>query len=78
MATPADRLEPLLLTPTEAARLLSIDRSTLHRWSSSGKLGPRPLPIGRGMFSSAELRGWVAGGCVPRSRWCWPPEGGRP
>jgi len=62
---------PLLLRAGEVSRLLGLDRSTIYRLHSSGRL-PAPLKIGGSTrWRAEELRAWCAAGCPPRSRWQW-------
>ena len=60
---------PLLVDAKEAARLLSISKSTLYSCLSAGML-PKPIRFGRSVrWSLEELRNWVRAGCPPTERW---------
>jgi predicted DNA-binding transcriptional regulator AlpA len=62
--------EPLLLSASDAAALLSIGRAHFYAMHSSGRLGPMPIALGRRkLWSVEELREWVQAGCVPREKW---------
>jgi predicted DNA-binding transcriptional regulator AlpA len=64
-ATPS----PLLLTARAAAEFCGISHRTWRTWDAGG-LVPRPVSIGRAKFwRSAELRAWVASGCLSRRMW---------
>lgn len=55
----ARREEPLLLRVTEAARLLSVSRSTLYELLVAGEL--RSIKVGRVMLiPRSEVDAWVA------------------
>lgn len=64
------QIEPLLVSPDEAARLLGISRTTLYQFCSSGRIGPMAIKFGRrSLFRLDELREWVASDCPPRHKW---------
>ncbi len=47
--------------------------SGVERLHNSGRLGPRPIRLGRLVrFNAAELRAWADAGCPPRHEWKWP------
>ncbi len=63
-------VEPLLLSASEAAQLLSISEATYWRWDSSGELGPRGFKKGgRRLWLLSELRAWTEAGMPPRAQW---------
>ncbi|MEN6334078.1 MAG: helix-turn-helix domain-containing protein [Phycisphaerales bacterium] len=67
---PAPTLEPVMIDVGGVARLLGISRRHAQQLDSSGRLGPMPRKLGRcTRWSVAEIRDWVQGGCVPRSKW---------
>lgn len=44
------------LTPSEAAKYLRVDRTTIYRWEDAGLIHSYPLPTGRGRrFDRDEL-----------------------
>jgi len=60
---------PLLVTATEAARLLGVSRTTFYRLHSSGRV-PLPVNLGRSVrWRSRELDAWVQAGCPARVKW---------
>ncbi len=64
------QIEPLLVSPDEAARLLGISRTTFYQFCSSGRIGPMAIKFGRrSLFRLDELREWVASDCPPRVKW---------
>lgn len=55
---------PLLITPAETARLLSISTRTLWRQLSAGRI-PRPVRLGGVVrWRLDEVRTWIAEGCT--------------
>ena len=51
---------PEMLTQAEVCDLLTISRSTLHRWDSEFPDFPEPRKIGRLIrYDAAELTAWV-------------------
>ncbi|MBP8304722.1 MAG: helix-turn-helix domain-containing protein [Phycisphaerae bacterium] len=61
---------PLLVGIGEAARRLSVGRTLLYEMACDGRLGPRPVKLGRRTLVRAdELTAWVAAGCPPRVKW---------
>ena len=64
------QIEPLLVSPDEAARLLGIGKTTFYQFCSSGRIGPMAIKFGRrSLFRLDELREWVAADCPPRVKW---------
>jgi excisionase family DNA binding protein len=62
--------KPLLLSFTDAAKLLSISRAMLYMMHGDGRLGPLVHKIGRrSLLSRAELEAWVQNGLPPRTVW---------
>lgn len=60
---------PLLVDAEEAARLLSISRSTWYALVTSGR-APRGVRLGRcRRWSADDLRRWIEAGCPSRNRW---------
>jgi excisionase family DNA binding protein len=50
------RAVPEWLTPSEAAKYLKVDRTTIYRWEEAGLIRSYPLPTGRGRrFDRDEL-----------------------
>ena len=61
---------PLLGDARESARLLGISRTTFFSQLAAGRIGPRPIRIGRCLrFSREEIQRWCAAGCPPRNQW---------
>jgi len=61
---------PLLWTPDDLAAALQVSVRTLRRQELLGKIGPRPLTIGRGLrYRVDEIRAWVAAGVPDRDTW---------
>lgn len=63
-------LKCLVASAAETAKLLGI--SERHLWSchASGRLGPRPIALGRAKrWRVDELRSWLAAGAPTRDRW---------
>lgn len=72
MSTALHSSEPgcLVLTAAEVAKLLGI--SQRHFWAchASGKLGPRPISLGRSKrWRLAEVRVWLDAGAPTREQW---------
>jgi excisionase family DNA binding protein len=58
-------LEPLLVTPEEAARLLSLSPRTLARLTAAGEI--RPVRAGRSVrYDRRELERWIEQAQQPR------------
>ena len=60
----------LVLHAAEVAKLLGI--SVRHLWTchSSGRLGPRPIALGRAKrWRLDEVRDWIDAGAPPRDEW---------
>ncbi|MCI0331943.1 MAG: helix-turn-helix domain-containing protein [Planctomycetes bacterium] len=63
--------EPLLLSASDVANLLSVSTRTLWRLLSSGRL-PQPVAVGGSKrWRREEIVAWVAAGCPPRAEWSW-------
>ena len=61
---------PLMVSITEAARLLGISRTTFLVMNDTGKLGPRSHKYGRRvLWERAELEDWVKAGSPSRRTW---------
>ena len=57
------RAVPEWLTPSEAAKYLKVDRTTIYRWEEAGLIRSYPLPGGRGRrFDREELDGVLGKG----------------
>ena len=62
--------ECLALPAAETARLLGISERHLWACHASGRLGPRPIALGRSKrWRLDELRAWLDAGAPPRERW---------
>ena len=63
-------MDALLLSASEAAKLLGVSRSHFYGLHSSGRLGPMPIRLGsRTLWNCREIRAWVNSGCPGRQRW---------
>lgn len=69
----ADRLEPLprlLVDAKDAAATMGIARSSFLAKLESGTIPLEAIRLGgRVLFSTAEIRAWIASGCLPGSQW---------
>jgi excisionase family DNA binding protein len=64
------KINPLLLSAGEAAKLIGICRSHFYALHSSGRLGPLPVRLGRRiLWNRKELETWVEAGCPSRESW---------
>jgi predicted DNA-binding transcriptional regulator AlpA len=60
----------IVLTATEAAKLLGISQRHFWRCHATGQLGPRPISLGRSKrWRIEELQTWLAAGAPARQRW---------
>ena len=71
MADSAPTITPELLTPEQAAALLSVGRSTFDALQADGSIGPRPVRLSPRLvrWRRAELVEWVAAGLPTRGEW---------
>jgi predicted DNA-binding transcriptional regulator AlpA len=52
------------------AEKLNVSLSFLFSQEKAGKLGPKPIRIGRAVrWDCAEVEAWLQAGAPPRSRW---------
>ncbi len=59
----------LLISAVEAAKRLSVSKSTLHKLVAVGAV-PKPIHLGsRALWRVEELEEWVRDGCPPVERW---------
>ena len=64
------QIEPLLVSPDEAAGLLEIGKTTFYQLCSSGRIGPMAIKFGRrSLFRLDKLREWVSADCPPLVKW---------
>jgi excisionase family DNA binding protein len=64
------QIEPLLVSPSEAARLLGVSRSLLYQFISDKRFGIVPISFGRKkLYSVQELRAYVQAGCPAMEKW---------
>ena len=57
-------IEPLLVSPAEAAELLSMSRSMFYQLLSSGRIPLKPIRFGRKrLYNVEELKSFVKSGC---------------
>jgi predicted DNA-binding transcriptional regulator AlpA len=69
MTETALQTEPLLLDASGVAALLSISRSAVWSWHSSGTLAPLPIRLGRRtLWRRSDIEKFVALGCPGRDR----------
>lgn len=65
-----DKVEPILVGISDAAKMLSISRGLFYEMISDGRLGPVGIRFGRKrLFSVGELRRWVDASCPCREKW---------
>jgi predicted DNA-binding transcriptional regulator AlpA len=63
-------LQPALMTAAELAAEMQITERTIRRLSLRGKIGPKPLQIGRAIrYRRDEVARWFACGCPDRDTW---------
>lgn len=61
--------QPLLVDVNEAARLLSVSRTTIFKLINADQFLP-PIRLGRALrWNFRELEAWVDANCPPRHRW---------
>lgn len=61
--------ETLLISASEAAKLLGIGRSLFYSLKSEGKL-PEPKRLGgRVLWQKTELEEWIAANCPTQQHW---------
>lgn len=61
---------PLLLSASDAAKLLGIGQRHFYALVSSGKIGPVAVKLGRrSLWRAADLESWVEAGCPVRQLW---------
>ena len=64
------KIELLLLSAKEAAKLLGVCRNHFYALHNSGRLGPLPIRLGRRtLWSRKELEAWIADECPARRQW---------
>jgi predicted DNA-binding transcriptional regulator AlpA len=65
---------PALMTSVDLAGELQISERTIRRLEITGKIGPRPVNIGRAVrYRREEIARWIEAGCPDRGTW----QGGR-
>jgi excisionase family DNA binding protein len=70
VSTPTATDRQLLLDAAEVAQMLRIARSTFFTLVSAGRIGPRPVRLGRRcLYRRTEVEVWIEQGCPPLSRW---------
>lgn len=63
-------IEPLLVSATDAARILGIGRTKFLEMHKTGCLGPMAIQFGkRKVWRVLDLKNWVAAGCPHRDKW---------
>jgi len=59
-----------LLTLGDLARQLQRSRRAIERDIQLGRIGPKPIRLGRAVrFSASEVEAWIAAGCPRRNEW---------
>ena len=59
-----------LLDRDALAARLGISTRHLDDLRREGKIGPRPIRLGKSLrFDAREIARWIAAGCPPRSQW---------
>lgn len=65
-----NKIESLLVSVKDAAKLLGIGKTLFYELHSSGFLGPIPVKFGsRSLWNRQELTDWVNAGCPAREQW---------
>ena len=60
----------LLLTAGDLAEILNVSKNHVLKMHTVGRLGPRPVRLGRAVrWSRNEVEKWVTAGCPPRNKW---------
>lgn len=74
----AATIAPELLTPTQAAALLGLGRTTFDQLQAEGRIGPRPVRLSPRLirWRRAELVAWLDAGLPSRGDWDARQEGG--
>jgi excisionase family DNA binding protein len=68
--TDNQRIEPLLVPPGEAAKMLGLSKSFFYELLSSQRIPLKPVSFGRKkLYSVAEFRAYVAAGCPTAEKW---------
>ena len=63
-------IEPIAVSPEQAAALLGLSRSMFYKQLEAGHIGPAGVRLGKCIrFPLAELRAWAAAGMPPRHEW---------
>jgi len=69
-ATDNNKMDSLLVSVEDAAKLLGIGKTHFYGLHSSGRLGPMPIKLGsRSLWNRQELTDWVNAGCPARQLW---------
>lgn len=70
MPAEAPTVDAILLRPEQAAEACGMSRSQFDKLAASGRIGPRPVEIGRlRLWVRAELEAWAVAGCPSRITW---------
>lgn len=60
----------ILMKPSQAAQACGMSRSTFDKLTAAGRIGPRPVEIGKlRLWPRVELEAWAAAGCPGRVEW---------
>ena len=66
----SQKIESLLLSAKEGAKLLGICSNHFYALHNCGRLGPLPIRLGRRtLWNRKELEAWIADGCPARRQW---------
>jgi predicted DNA-binding transcriptional regulator AlpA len=61
---------PLAVTDQEVAKLLRISQRHLWNLDRDGKIGPRPIRLGKSRrWPLDQVRRWLSTGCPDRATW---------
>ena len=65
------KLEPLLLSSKDVAKVLGISERLFYSLKASGKIGPLPIRKfnKRTLWSRKEMDSWVDAGCPTLEQW---------
>ena len=63
-------MNPFLVGPDAAAKLIGVGKTLFYQMASDGQLGPVPVELSsKRLYRVEELREWVRQGCPPRCKW---------
>ena len=64
------KIEPLMLSSSDAAKALGLSRSAFYEHLASGRIGPTGFYFNtKKLFPVRELQAWIAAGTPRRQQW---------